>query len=78
MLWSTNWEASAGSHMPGSSALLTRQKQRNVPASLIVDEGFESFFPLHAYAQRWNNYRKELSLLMFSCSDFLHGNTPRP
>jgi hypothetical protein len=78
MLWSTNKDASAGSHMPGSSALLTRQQQRNVPASLIVHEGFETFFPLHAAAQRWNNYWKESSLLMFLWSEFLYGKTPRP
>jgi hypothetical protein len=78
MLWSTNKEASAGSDVLGSSVPRTRQQQGNTPDPLIAGKEFGTFFQLHAAAQRWNNYWKESSLLMSSCSELLHGKTPRP
>jgi hypothetical protein len=71
-------EASAGSDVVGGSVLRARPQQENTPDPLIVGKGFETSFPLHAAVQRWNNYWKEFSLLMFSCSGFLHGKTPHP
>jgi transcription antitermination factor NusG len=58
-------------------ALYTRHQHEKTVARVLSTKGFEIFLPLYATAHRWKDRTKQLSLPLFPCYVFLHGETHR-
>jgi|SRR5438552_4468927 len=68
------------SELPPDSAwyaLYTRHQHEKTVARLLSGKGFETFLPLYTAAHRWKDRTKLVSLPLFPCYVFLHGQTQR-
>ena len=62
---------------PAWYALYTRHQHEKTVARVLASKGFETFLPLYAAAHRWKDRTKQISLPLFPCYVFLHGDTRR-
>jgi transcription antitermination factor NusG len=62
---------------PQWHALYTRHQHEKPVARMLSSKGHEVFLPLYAVARRWQDRRKNLSLLLFPCYVFIRGGLDR-
>jgi transcription antitermination factor NusG len=58
-------------------ALCTRHQHEKTVAHVLTSKGFETFLPLYSAARKWADRTKLISLPLFPCYVFLHGDLER-
>ncbi|MCI0627055.1 MAG: UpxY family transcription antiterminator [Acidobacteria bacterium] len=61
------------SRLSGWYALYTRHQHEKTVTQILSGRGYEVFLPLYSEIHRWKDRTKQISLPLFPCYVFLHG-----